>query len=414
MHVPETKHNLYVDYARFMSEEPGHVRLELYYQVFNSGLEFKKEADQWVAQYQVSAVVKGKKGKQVATFDREKQITVPNEQKTKSSFDYRTGQINFDLPPGKYTVVFTLRSASNRKVETRELKVKLKTFYTATPSFSDVEFVQAVQELSDSAGSFTKGDLQIVPSVSRIFGGDEDNRLLSYIEIYRGSDSTGRVVVETRLRHATKGLVYRDTLHTELTLPVVRQLREISLKDFPSGSYEMYVYLRGRRNKQLVKQTKQFEVLWSQEALLKHDWGTALGQLAYIAEPGEISEMKKLSSVKERKQAFDEFWRRRDPTIGSVENEAKGEFYRRVYIANQRFSVLRRQGWRADRGRIYIRHGEPDELDDFPYPLDSHPYQVWHYYVQGRYRRFTFVDEKSDGDYRLQYPFDGLHQTPDF
>jgi hypothetical protein len=39
---------------------------------------------------------------------------------------------------------------------------------------------------------------------------------------------------------------------------------------------------------------------------------------------------------------------------------------------------------------------------------------VWHYTSIGRYRRFLFIDENADGDYRLQYPYDGLNQRPDF
>lgn len=45
---------------------------------------------------------------------------------------------------------------------------------------------------------------------------------------------------------------------------------------------------------------------------------------------------------------------------------------------------------------------------------DALPYQIWHYYREGAYRRFTFVDENEDGDYRLQFPYDGLNQRPDF
>lgn len=411
---PDAGPHLFVDYARFMSEETGKVRLELYYQIFNSGLEFNKSAGRWIARYEVAAIIRDYEGGQVADFKREKKITVATQQRTESGSDYRTSQASFDLLPGKYTIEFTLRDLISRRVVTRKLKTKLKDLNISQPTFSDIEFTQAVNELSDSGSVFRKGNLQVVPSVSRAFGGDEDNRLLFYLEIYRGSDSTEKVVVETRLRHVAKGLVYRDTLHTALTDPVVRQLREISLEKLPPGSYEMEVYLRGRRNKKLAMQRMEFEIIWTQNALIKYDWKMTLDQLAYISKPGELDEMKKQSSVEERRQAFAEFWRQRDPTVGTVENEAMKEFYRRVYEANQRFTVLRREGWRTDRGRIYIKHGEPDELDDFPFSPYSHPYQVWHYYLSGRYKRFTFVDENEDGDYRLQYPYDGLYQTPDF
>ena len=37
------------------------------------------------------------------------------------------------------------------------------------------------------------------------------------------------------------------------------------------------------------------------------------------------------------------------------------------------------------------------------------PYQIWYYYSSGRYRKFLFVDENQDGDYRLQFPYDGIY-----
>ncbi|HKK21216.1 MAG TPA: GWxTD domain-containing protein, partial [candidate division Zixibacteria bacterium] len=91
----------------------------------------------------------------------------------------------------------------------------------------------------------------------------------------------------------------------------------------------------------------------------------------------------------------------------------KNEFYRRVNIANQNFTHMYRQGWRTDRGRVYIMYGEPDQVDDYPVVPDRHPYQEWHYYRGTKYRKFIFVDVNEDGDYRLEYPYDGLYQQPD-
>jgi len=85
-----------------------------------------------------------------------------------------------------------------------------------------------------------------------------------------------------------------------------------------------------------------------------------------------------------------------------------------VAYANNTFTVMRREGWKTDRGRIYIQNGAPDQLDDVPMSPDLPPYQRWHYYQDGRYRRFTFVDDNFDGEYRLVYPYDGLNQRPDF
>ena len=56
---------------------------------------------------------------------------------------------------------------------------------------------------------------------------------------------------------------------------------------------------------------------------------------------------------------------------------------------------------------IYIQYGKPDQIEDYPFELSSKAYQIWYYYSIGERRRFIFVDEWSDGDFKLQYPYDG-------
>jgi len=406
--------NLFLDFARFKSDKPDQIRLEVYYQVYNAGLQFDRDGDTWAAHYELGMTIKDDDGRVAADSTRRKEIRVTDLARTTSSYDYRSSQFNFDLPGGRYTVFARLKDLGSDKVVHHKLETKLDVFDSSKPSMSDVEFTQAVSEVTDSGDVFQKGNLQVVPAVTKAFGGSDDSRLLYYVEIYRGSDEDEKILVETKLRHATKGLIYRDTLYITFTGSVDRQLREMSLAEFPPGAYEMEVYLRGRRNKKLDSQRRDFEVLWSRDALVRTDWDKTLDQLGYVSEPGELDEFRKLESIEERKQAFDEFWRRRDPTVGTAENEAMREFYRRISVSNLRFSILRREGWRTDRGLIYIRYGEPDDIDDVPYAPNTVPYQVWHYYMAGRYKRFLFVDENEDGDYRLEYPYDGLYQTPDF
>jgi GWxTD domain-containing protein len=238
--------------------------------------------------------------------------------------------------------------------------------------------------------------------------------MMFYAELYGGPDSAQQVVLETVLRHHSRGPVYRDTLHIALDESIKRQLREISIADMVPGDYELTVTVYGRRMKKIHGVTGPFSIMWSQEALLKLDWKTAISQLGYIAPSSELDQIKKAKTYDERQTAFDAFWEKHDPSVGTPENEFKREFYRRVNIADRQFSGMRREGWRTDRGRIFIVNGEPDQIDDEPYAPNYPPYQVWHYYREGRYLRFVFVDKNEDGDYRLQFPFDGLNQRPDF
>jgi GWxTD domain-containing protein len=405
-----------VDHAAFKDPDSGDVVLEVYYQIYNYFFKFKPDGDRFRADYLLDIKVFDKKKNVAGSESKDKSIIVNSIEKTKSLSDFRTSQTTFRMSPGKYRVELTLTDNHSRQVMTREFDINLSGFENKKPTMSDIEFVRAAGPLDNEASVFAKGNLVVIPSVTRRFGGvDEGNHLRYYMEIYRGADSSEEVLVVSLLRNKSRGkMVYRDSVTVALDRPRVMQVRDISLDEVPPGDYDLEVQLRGRRNKKLFEKRAKFSVTMTLDAFLKHDFETVLSQLAYVAESEEIDSLEMIEGMTERIKAFNAFWRKRDPTPGTGANEQKSEFYRRVQFANERFSFMRRNGWRTDRGRIYIMFGEPDQLDDYPYTPNTHPYQEWHYYRQGRYRKFVFVDENEDGEFRLVYPYDGLYMRPDF
>ncbi|MGH8016129.1 MAG: GWxTD domain-containing protein, partial [Candidatus Zixiibacteriota bacterium] len=241
-------------------------------------------------------------------------------------------------------------------------------------------------------------------------------RLLYYLEVYPGDEGPEKVTVQTLIRKRKGEMVYRDTLSSDLTDLTVRQLREISIARFAPGEYELEVEIQGRRGKKLDESKSNFEIKWTEESLLEHNWDLIVKQISLIAEGTELKALEKAKTIDERRQALKDYWEEKDPFPETPRNELKVEFYRRISFANENFGYLGRPGWETDRGRVLVRYGVPDQVDDYPFSLDSYPYQEWYYYklIGGRYRKFTFVDDNHDGDYRLVYPYDGLWQKPDF
>lgn len=90
--------------------------------------------------------------------------------------------------------------------------------------------------------------------------------------------------------------------------------------------------------------------------------------VVYIISPEEKVAFEALKLDEEREHFIEQFWLRRDPTPGTAENEAKEEHYRRIAYSNERFVSKIRQGWATARGRIYIVHGPPDEIESHPAP----------------------------------------------
>lgn len=406
---------LFVDHAYFRSDEPDMIRLDVYYQIFNRGLEFQEESGQFVAEYELTIAVDDDDDRRVETITRDRKVVVESEIRARSRVDHRTSQVNVDLPQGKYKVKFTLKDLGSGRTDREEFEVELEDLSERSPRMSTVEFVQAFHEKDGEPGVFDKSDYVLIPSVTRAFGREDDSRLVYYFEIYPGSDSISPIVVETKIRHAAKGMQYRDTLHLDLGGETEKQLRDISLGHFTPGDYQLEIILRGRRNKKIEEQRYDFEILWTQEGMIRNEWEDAVAQLELYADdddylpPEGLDEMKDLETTEERRKAFDQFWAERDPSPGTEENEFKRAFYFRISLANHHFGMHFRPGWKTDRGRVFVRYGQPDQVDDVPFSPSAVPYQIWYYYTSGRYRKFVFVDENQDGDYRLQFPYDGIY-----
>jgi len=77
------------------------------------------------------------------------------------------------------------------------------------------------------------------------------------------------------------------------------------------------------------------------------------------------------------------------------------EYFQRVAVANARFSIGNKQGWKTDQGRVYLLYGEPDEIDRYPSSLGERPYEIWYYNKIEGGIEFVFVDLTGFGEMQL-------------
>jgi GWxTD domain-containing protein len=138
--------------------------------------------------------------------------------------------------------------------------------------------------------------------------------------------------------------------------------------------------------------------------------------VVYIISPEERSAFLHLATNEEREQFIEQFWQRRNPDPDSADNSFKEEHYRRIAYANEHYSSGI-PGWKADRGRIYIMWGPPDEIDSHPSggsynrpssegggETSTFPFEDWRYrYLEGigENVELEFVDPTMTGEYRL-------------
>jgi len=135
-------------------------------------------------------------------------------------------------------------------------------------------------------------------------------------------------------------------------------------------------------------------------------------EVVYIITSKERDVFRKLETDKERDIFIEAFWRHRDPTPGTPQNEFKDEHYKRIKYANEYFGRgTPRPGWMTDQGRIHIILGPPRNIEDFDTISGVYPVKIWSYDGDPAYGLPTgfniiFFKKNGIGDYILYSPVD--------
>lgn len=152
--------------------------------------------------------------------------------------------------------------------------------------------------------------------------------------------------------------------------------------------------------------------------------------VVWIITDEETKAFKQLANDEERDAFIENFWRRRNPSPESPDNEFRDQHYMRIAYANEHFAAGK-PGWKTDRGHIYISFGKPDSIESHPSggqyqrPMEegggftsTFPFETWHYrYIEGIGDNIDieFVDSCMCGDYHMtldRSEKDALKYTP--
>jgi GWxTD domain-containing protein len=318
------------------------------------------------------------------------------------------------LPPGNYTAQAVVADLVNKTTNEVHYPVTVPDFATTALNISNIELgYNIVDKSGDTLASrndvLVKNTQKVYPDCRGLVGPSRP-RLLFYSEVYNFDFDPAQdnaYTLELSILNDSGQVAYAEGVQT-LTKPgrdaVVA--RGINVGALDPGLYTLRLAVTDPSSGQTVSAEKAFEKVVPQAAGLTPQEADRIRDIiAYIAHPDELSTFDRLNPVGQR-NFWDKFWRDRDPTPGTPENEAKLEHLQRMNYANERFSVGfsdRTDGWRTDMGRIYIIHGPPDHVERYPYTLERPAGEMWFYDQlpnQGQ-AYFLFIDEGGYGEYNL-------------
>ena len=141
-----------------------------------------------------------------------------------------------------------------------------------------------------------------------------------------------------------------------------------------------------------------FRIIWPSKPHSLSNFKLAVDALRHIATDQEIDSITVSNSSKSM-NAFRAFWKKHNPDTTRAFNPAMAEYYRRVDEAIKQFSSANENnGFRTDRGRIFILFGSPSFTNRLLKP-NSAATEIWTY--EKLRKRFIFTDEKKTGTYIL-------------
>jgi len=143
---------------------------------------------------------------------------------------------------------------------------------------------------------------------------------------------------------------------------------------------------------------------------LPEKYRTWLDLTSYIILPAERDVFFQLQTDRDRDIFIESFWKQRDPTPETPQNEFREEHFRRFSYANTNLRrSTPRAGWRTDMGRIHIILGPPASIERFDSQAGVHPCQVWYYRGDSgnglpALFALVFYQRGGSGEYKLYNP----------
>lgn len=394
----------YFDALCYDSDEIGITRLDIYIEVPYESVNFTKEGDNFHASYEISLSVYDS----IETLIDEKwwteKLEVKDYNQTVSPTTSNLSQRSFPLAPGLYYVAVQIKDNETNKLFRQKKKVNVRRFYDMPFSLSDIMLVSNLK--------IDSGKTIVFPNISGNVGNLRDTFYL-FFETYNKID-TGSAYFLANIHNMKGDIVQSDSFEYQIGIKKQSCFHKVVTSKLIAGDYLLQIKGVINESNRSVEETERaafssrtFIIRWRGVPVSVFDLDEAIEQLQYLLDRKKVDDMKNTSPEKKR-ELFQEFWKKKDPTQKTEQNELMEEYYARVAYANKHFSHYI-DGWKTDMGMIYIIFGSPSNIERHPFNIDSRPYEIWTYYEINR--EFVFVDVSGFGDYRLQNPIWDLYRA---
>lgn len=335
-------------------------------------------------------------------------------------------QQRFKLPNGEYEMEISVTDLNSKSTIPSYDKMTVTVDYPANqPSISDILFFDSYAK-AEKPSDCTKSGYDFLPRVYPFYG-LVDSKLKFYVELYNSDKlyDEGKFLVNYYIESSESSAMMSEyNFSKRFDVNKVNILyNSIDISGLPSGNYYLVVEMRDRSNALVCSHSAFFQrsnpgVGYDVEDLSGVDVSntfvsnmnnidTLRQYIKYLdpvcseTERNYCSGLVKTGDLKTMQQFLFNFWSTRAPL---APGQAWSDYLAAVKRVNMSFGTTSYPGYRSDRGYVFLKYGEPDQIVERPNEPNAYPYTIWHYYVVANQhnKRFVFMaKDESTNDYHL-------------
>ncbi len=332
------------------------------------------------------------------------------------------GAIGFVLKEGAYSCNLSGTDAyDSLKIKNLECYLQVDPFLRVSTSISDLQLSSNIVPQSTNQSSiFYKNTYEVIPVPNAIFGKNQPV-LFYYTELYNltGNSLSNNLRLDQFVFNSKEQIVNYKSKQIDRKVDSRVEVGAVHAFKLPTDTYTLMCTIIDSVLNIGVSSSKKFFVFnpdvayadtFTQQTsgVLSSAFGVMseeeiddlYSKAKYIASQSEIQQYELLKNLEGKREYMYKFWESRsnDPLISDMHSYSK--YISRVKESS-RYAAMGREGWKTDRGRVFIMYGNPSEIERNPNVSETRPYEIWRYHdIEGGII-FIFGDITGFNDYQL-------------
>jgi GWxTD domain-containing protein len=260
----------------------------------------------------------------------------------------------------------------------------------------NTEWEETIEVFLPDSASWSSGNLQISGGYSQRASGTTEVSWNVYPP-RTDDEETDSLVAAYALRDASDVTKREGWMDMVISGAVYRGEASLDISYLDSGKYELLVAIVS--DDEIVTASRTDLKLLQAWDVWGEDPDLTETLIRPITHSSELDELENAEGPSSRKAVMAEFWHRRDPSSGTVQNEFLDMYLARLDYIEDNFATLNTMGINTDQGRVFALLGEPDMIDYRPLETATRPTQVWTYCTPAI--EVYFIDYLGCGTFEL-------------